>query len=129
MFAVETQSQENVYSDVQNQAVSEVYLSHGFGVAFSDDDPIAQNEAIQNALAAIAKADPDDIVRDQGFTNFTVNVVELPQFLHLVYCHIPEGKRLQVDFDGIFTFQSADEMGVQRNFNAQLITLSEKTVQ
>jgi hypothetical protein len=127
MFAVE--AQEVVNSDVQSQAVTEVFLSHGFGVSFLDDNSVAQNGAVLEALERIGAVEPGDIVKDNGLTSFTVNAVELAQFLHLVYCSTPEGKKLVVEFDGLFPFQSYDTSGVSRNFNAQLITISEQTVQ
>ena len=127
MFAVDNHAQEVVNSDVQTQAVPEVFLSHGIGVAFSDDNAVSVNAAVLNALEMIEANAPGDIVKDNGLTSFTVGISEFAHFLHLVYCHTPEGKKLVVEFDGLYAFEAPDQQGILRNFNAQLVTISEQS--
>lgn len=124
MNAVESKQNEVVGAD-QNQAPT-VFFSHGMGVSFNDDNSIASNKAV---LDILTKVSADDLVKENGTTSFTLGHQELGFFLHLVYANCPQDKLVQVDFDGIWPFQAKDETGKDQNFNAQLLTIREVTVQ
>ena len=106
-----------------NSAAPVVFFSNGVGVSFRDDDPIAANEAVVDILNGVPK---DDIVKENGTTSFSLDYRDLVYFLHMAYCHVSDGNKISVDFDGIFPFQAQDEQGKDQQYNAQLITISEQ---
>lgn len=103
----------------------EVYFAAGIGVTFEDGNSIAKNEAVLNFMEL---APEGDVVRQDGFTSFTVNAAQLGYFLHMVYCSCAEESKVQVDFDGIHTFEALDDTGALQKFNAQLVTIREVSV-
>ena len=107
-------------SDMTREAVC--FYSHNVGVTFKDNNSVAQNPVIVDALA---KLSPEDITREDGQTTFPVDTHGLAHFMHLVYCHTGDGMKLRVELDGIFPFDAPDEHGVTQRFNAQLMSLSE----
>ncbi len=100
-----------------------VFFANLVGVSFMNDDPIAKNEAVVNVLKTMPQ---DDIVDEDGSTSFSIDHRDLGHFLHMTYCHVTEGNKVSVDFDGIYPFQAEDEKGKQQTYNAQLITISEQ---
>lgn len=123
MIAVESKQNE-VVSDVQ--MTKPVFFASAMGVSFQDDNSVAKNKAL---LDFLKKVPVDDIVKEQNLTSFSINHADLGYFLHSVYCLTPEGKNLQVDFDGIWPFEAKDERGDTQQFNAQLVTIRELPVQ
>lgn len=99
----------------------EVMFAFGVGVCFKDDDKIATNKAMLEMLET-----RDDVVKQGGFTNFSIDHRDLTHFLHRAFCHASEDHKIAVDFDGIYPFQALNEQGEMKLYNAQLITLSEQ---
>lgn len=99
-----------------------VFLAHNFAVTYKNDNSVARNKAVLEALQGIDEA---DIVNEYGETTFPMNVNRLGYFLHLVYGNSPSDKFLQVNFNGIYAFTAPDESGQMQNFNAQLIEIIE----
>lgn len=122
---VEKQAAEVAETGVQQEEGQKpVYFATSIGITFADDNSIANNPAILNALEG---APEEAISKENGFTTFKVVTQDLGYFLHLAYCYAAEGKVVRADFDGITPFQAEDEDGVMQNFNVQLISISEVT--
>jgi hypothetical protein len=98
-----------------------VLFCNGIGISFQDDNPIAQNQAVQDVLKIAT-----DVVKVSGTTNFSLDHRDLGHFLHMAYCHTPEGHKVAADFDGILPFKAIDENGQEQMYNAQLITISQQ---
>jgi hypothetical protein len=120
--AVENKAAQEVVGSVVQK---EVYFATGIGVTFEDGNSIANNEAVLNFMEL---APEGDVTRQDGYTSFSVNAIQLGHFLHMTYCSCPEEAKVQVDFDGIHTFEALDDTGTLQKFNAQLITIRETPV-
>jgi len=121
---VEKQAAEVAEVDVQQGASSEpVYYSTTVSITFEDTNPIATNRAIQDVLSNVPEG---GVVKENGFTSFAVKNESLGHFLHLVYCHVPDGKVMNAAYDGISPYRAKDEDGVEHAFAMQLITVSEE---
>ena len=101
------------------------FFSLNVGVSFTNTNAVAKNTHIQEFL----ESDSDGaagVTIGETETRFSINTFKLGHFLHMVYANTPEGRKLRVDFDGIFPFDAKDEIsGSMKKFNAQLITISE----
>lgn len=121
MIVAEKQETNNK-NEVETAATAPCYYSHNVGVTFKNDDGVAKNPRIVDALANLG---PDDVTVEGDYTTFSLDTSNFAHFMHCVYCDVPEGKKLVVEFDGIYPFLAPDTNGVHQKFNAQLVTIKE----
>lgn len=106
----------------QATAPQVVYFSQHVGIIFDSKDGIASNPFLVEQMNSFPK---DSIDKSDSQTSFNIDAAQLGYFMHMVFANMPEGFRLQADFDGIHTFEGQDEQGHPARFNAQLVTLTQ----
>lgn len=112
-----------VNSDVEVQDKQEtkaVYFANNIGITVSKNDALLNNPAIIEHIESLSDG---DTTIDENSISFHVRSDELAYLLHKAYCHVDDGHKIQVEFDGLFPFDAPDENGVNQSFNAQLVTI------
>lgn len=118
MIAVENKQTDQEVVVAAGQGGSEqVFFANSVGVTYREDNDIAQNPVLLDFLGEL---EAEAIARDDGYVSFPVDHRMLTHFLHIMYCNMPENKKLQVMFDGTFPINDAGKI-----YNAQLISISE----
>ena len=121
------QNQTSDQQTIVDEVVDKVYFSNNIGISVSIDDEIAKGDFLKDELTKAKElGDKGDSISINGtHINFTVDASSFAYFMHMLYCSIPEGYKLVVEFDGLYPFEAEDEYGVQDKFNGQLVTISQ----